>query len=149
MSSNRYRSSLALLWVVCFALSLMESLYLRWIVGIGSSVTSKLFELVISQYAPFMGAMLGFYFAAQTTAQPETKKQAIPYRLAMTMSGLWNLVMVGFVTEACIDSGRTEDAINDVRAIIPKLAWVVAPALGFFFGKPAGAREEQENDRKV
>jgi hypothetical protein len=54
----------------------------------------------------------------------------------MAMSGLWNITIVGFVLQACMNSDMTQSAMKDIKAIIPKLAWIVAPAIGFFFGKP-------------
>ena len=62
----------------------------------------------------------------------------------MAMSSLWNVVVVGFVVEACLNSDRTVEAMNDIRMLAPKLSWAVAPAIGYFFGKPQPASDIAE-----
>ncbi len=106
--------------------------------GIGPGSAAQLFELIIGQYAPYVGAVLGFYLATKAAAVPAKESDAMAYKLAMAMSGLWNVVVVGFVIEACLNSDRTVAAMNDIRMLAPKLSWAVAPAIGCFFGKPAG-----------
>jgi hypothetical protein len=141
MRTNRHRASLTVLWTGSFAFTLIAALYLRWIVGTGPGASGKLFELILGQYAPYVGAVIGFYFSSHASGRPESKVQTIPYRLAMGVSGLWNLVMVGFVLQICIDSDRAVEAMTDLQSVIPKLAWLVAPVMGIFFGKRSGATE--------
>ncbi len=138
MRMSRYRARFALLWVGCFLAAMAGALYLRWYVGIGPDSADKLFELILGQYAPYVGAVVTFYFAAKASAAKAPGSDAMAYWLAMALSGLWNVVVVGFVLEACLNADRTVDAMNDIRLLAPKLSWAVAPAIGYFFGKPAG-----------
>lgn len=109
---------------------------MRWFAAVGPTASSKIFELILSQYAPYLGAIVGFQFATQKTAKRAGAK-ATPFVVAIVMSGLWNLTLLGFVVQACLDTNTTEASISDITAIVPKLSWIVAPAIGFFFGKPA------------
>lgn len=141
MKLEGHRTPLSVLWASSFVLAIIGVLYLRWIVRIGPTASSEFFDLVITQYAPYLGAVLGFQFAVRSTTSRKTKDQVAPYWLAMAMSGLWNLVIVGFVMQACLNSDMAPSAIKDVKAVVPKLSWVVAPAIGFFFGKPGEVRD--------
>jgi hypothetical protein len=136
MSLRKHRMVLALLWSLSFSLAIFGLLYLRWVVRIGPTASADFFEIIVDQYAPYLGAILGFQFAARTTATRKTEQPTVAYWLALGMSALWNIVLVGFVVQACLDSGTTQSAMKDVKLIIPKLAWIVAPAIGFLFGKP-------------
>jgi hypothetical protein len=138
MKVSRDRERFALLWTVCFLAAMAGALYLRWYVGIGPNSASQLFELIIGQYAPYVGAVVGFYLATKASAAKATESHAMAYKLAMAMSSLWKVVVVGFVVEACLNSDRTVEAMNDIRMLAPKLSWAVAPAIGYFFGKPTG-----------
>jgi hypothetical protein len=113
MRTYGYRGALTVLWTAGFTLALLGVLYLRWIIGIGPNASSKLFDVVIAQYAPYIGAVLGFHFAARAANRRDTKGRVVPYRLAMAMSTLWNLVVVGFVIQACLNPNLSEDAMND------------------------------------
>jgi hypothetical protein len=137
MTSYSYRAHLTWLWVVSFVLVIMGVLYLRVIVRIGPDASSTLFDLVLAQYVPYLGAIVAFHFAARTARQPATKGQIVPYRVAMLLSLLWNLTVVVFVVQACSNPDLTEDATADIKKFVPPLSWAVAPAIGFFFGKPA------------
>jgi hypothetical protein len=143
MRAIGHTTSLTLLWGASFALAMLGSLYLRLVARIGPDASARLFELIIAQYAPYVGAVLGFHFAAGVVSKPQAKRQVVPFRLAMAMSSLWNLVTVGFIVQACLNPDLTEDAANDIKAIVPRLSWVVAPAIGFFFGKPAEIQSGQ------
>lgn len=112
------------------------ALYLRLVVGIGPNASSELFKLVTTQYAPYVGAILGFHFAAKSSGRIETRAKKLPYLLALITSGLWNLIMISLLIQACLNSDRTQDTLADIRLIIPNLSWILAPAIAFFFGQP-------------
>jgi len=139
---DRTRTSLTCLWVAGFVISILGYFYLDWHVGIGPESKSQLFESIVNQYAPLLGAVVGFHFAhqAKEKAAKTTPSRTALY-VAITMSGLWNLLAVGFVVRACLDPDKTPDAISGVGSLVPKLSWIVAPAIGFFFGKsPEGGK---------
>jgi hypothetical protein len=140
VNRSRKCASLAYLWAAGFVAAIAGVLYLRWRVPIGPESASKLMESVISQYAPYLGAVLGYWFAGQAPKR-HTESSIVPFRLAIILSCLWNLVTLGSIYRACFDPKLTQDSMRDVATIVPKLAWVVAPAIGYFFGKPGEARD--------
>jgi hypothetical protein len=136
MNLQGQRVSLSILWTSGFVLAITGVLYLRWVVPIGATAASDLFDLLIGQYAPYLGSVLGFQFALRGSHRRTTKAEGAPYWLAMAMSGLWNLIILGFLAQACFNSDTTQSDMKDIKAVVPKLTWIVAPAIGFFFGKP-------------
>ncbi len=141
MRLSRQRASLTLLWVASFSLAMLAYLYLRWLVWIGPDASAQLFDSIIGQYLPLLGAILGFYFAGRNSTHAEKKGRAVPYYLAMALSVLWNLITVGFVMRACLDPDKTQDAVNGLGTLAPKLSFFVAGAMGFFFGKSPEAQK--------
>jgi hypothetical protein len=137
MTSYIYRARLTYLWVASFVLAIVGVLYLRVIVRIGPDASSTLFDLVLAQYVPYLGAIVAFHVAGRNVRQPATKGQIFPYWVAMVLSFLWNLTLVVFVVQACSDPDLTEIATGDIKKFVPPLSIFVAPAIGFFFGKPA------------
>lgn len=145
MSLQGHRTSLTVLWASCFMLAIVGILYLRWIVRIGPTASSDFFDLIITQYAPYLGAVLGFQFAVRSSNLRNKEDPSVPYWLAMAVSSLWNLVTVGFVVQACLSSDMTQSAMKDIKAVVPKLAWIVAPAIGLFFGRPGEALNDHQD----
>jgi hypothetical protein len=139
---DQTRTSLTWLWAAGFVISMLGYLYLDWHVGIGPDSKSQLFESIVKQYAPLLGVVLGFHFAIRAKGKAaRTTPSWTPFYLAITMSGLWNLLAVGFVVRACLDPDKTPEAISGIGSLVPKLSWIVAPAMGFFFGKsPEGEK---------
>jgi hypothetical protein len=136
---DRTRTSLTWLWVAGFVISIFGFIYLDWHVGIGPDSRSQLFESIVNQYAPLLGAVLGFHFAIRAKGKKEKSLASrTPLFVAIAMSTLWNLLAVGFVVRACLDPDKTPDAISGIGSLVPKLSWIVAPAMGFFFGKSPG-----------
>jgi hypothetical protein len=138
MKAQLMRARLTVLWAGSFAVALLGTLYLRWWVGIGADNFTAAIELVSTQYAPYLGAVIGFYFATKAQTQTTSTNPVIPHRLALVMSSLWNITFVGLLARACLQLTTIEEALNDISTVIPKLAWIVAPSIGYFFGKSPG-----------
>ena len=134
MRLARQRASLTLMWGASFALAILGYLYLRWVVWIDPDVSVQLLNSITGQYLPLLGAILGFYFAGRKSAYAEKKCQAVPFYLAIGVSALWNFIAVGFVLRACMDSNKSPDALNGLGTVTPKLSWLVAGAMVYFFG---------------
>jgi hypothetical protein len=135
MTVRTARGWLAGLWAGCFAVALVAVLYLRWGIGISSDSFKETMELVSGQYAPYLGAVLGFYLSSKKKEELVLDGNGAFY-LAVLMSGLWNVVMLGCLGRVCGNLTTIEESNKDVLLVLPKLSWIVAPALGYFFGKP-------------
>jgi hypothetical protein len=116
-------------------------LYLRTVVWIDPDVSGQLLNSITGQYLPLVGAILGFYLGGRKSTHAERKIQATPFYLAIGVSGLWNVVAVVFVLRACWDPNKSPDAVNGLSTVTPKLSWLVAGAMIFFFGKSPEAQE--------
>jgi hypothetical protein len=142
MKSPRIHPSLSILWSSCFIFAILGCCYLTWIVKIGPKTSTDLFNLVFDQFAPYLGAILAFYFAAGSRMPPRRKDKFVSFWLAISMSAIWNMLIVGMVVLICIDSDRAPEAIKSVKETLPKLGWIVSPVIGYFFGKPEGSSNE-------
>jgi len=131
------RTWLTLLWSAAFVAAMLAWAYLKWIVGIGPNAAAALLEQITSQYAPYLGVVLAFHFTISDN-KPLRRRSPSQY-LALTMSVLWNVLLLGCVAKSCLDPNTSAEAAENIRAVIPKLSWIVAPAMGFFFGKSQGA----------
>jgi hypothetical protein len=132
------RSWLTLLWSASFTGAILSWVYLKMIVGIGPETSGRLMEELTTQYAPYLGAVLAYHFAASAGQRGKRNHASSSYYLAITMSSLWNFLLLSFMLRACFNPDFAPDASKSIRAFIPKLSWLVAPAIGFFFGKPEG-----------
>lgn len=132
---NSLRLSLTLLWSVSFVAGMLAWAFLKWIVSIGPEASASLLEQITSQYAPYLGAVLAFHFAARGAGKPTQLRRSPSKYLALVMSALWNLLFLGFIAKACWDPNTTTEAADNIKVVIPKLSWIVAPAIGFFFGR--------------
>jgi hypothetical protein len=129
------RTYLTWLWVVAFSIVFLGFLYLRFRVEIGPDSASRLFESILTQYVPLVGAILGFSLAKHVKESKTALIPAASVFVAITMSILWNLLAAGLVLQACLDPDKTPDTISGLTTYVPKLSWIVSPVLGFFFGK--------------
>lgn len=143
MKARAYRMWLSCLWAAGFVLAIIGLLYLHWRVEIAPDLSNAFFGLVIAEYVPYLGAVLGFQFGARGRRQRIDRNQLVPSFLALGMSGLWNLIVLGSVLQACLDYDKTQMAMRDIKEIIPKLSWAVAPAIGFFFGREQEIRKDR------
>ncbi|MGO8786513.1 MAG: hypothetical protein ACLQVL_03900 [Terriglobia bacterium] len=141
MKLSRQREFLAWLWGASFTLAMLGYLYLRCVVRIDSDVSSQLLNSITGQYLPLVGAILGFYYAGRKSTQAAKKGQAIPFYLAIGMSALWNLFALVFVLHACWDPNMSPDAVKGLSTDTPKLSWLVAGAMIFFFGTSPEAQK--------
>jgi hypothetical protein len=135
MTVRTARGRLAGLWAGCFAVALLAALYLHWWIGISSDTFKDTMEMVSGQYAPFLGAVLGFYLSSKKKEELVLDGDGAFY-LAVLMSALWNMVILGGLGRVGLNLTTIEESNKDILSVLPKLSWIVAPAIGYFFGKP-------------
>jgi hypothetical protein len=83
-----------------------------------------------SAYAPYVGALLAFYFAKR----PGTVRSNLP-AAALGAGGaiLFNAVILLRVVLLVFGKGTIDDALDLLQH--NGLNWIVAPAMGFYFGR--------------
>jgi hypothetical protein len=138
------RRTLVLGWFASFLASLAMLLYLY----LGDWIVQDNFKDGLSQlstlYAPYLGAMLAFYFSMRKKAEQAAQAAGMAFALACTGSVIWNLGILISMARVVLLWGRIEPAVKDIALLGSTLSWVVAPAMGFYFANPfaSGARHE-------
>ena len=94
MSAQNARQALVIGWFACFLISLaiLLSLYFgEWIYP--DNFRSALTQLS-SLYAPYLGAILAFYFSSRTQPSRAGAAAGTPFVLAVLGSVIWNLTIL-------------------------------------------------------
>ena len=128
------RTRLLLVWAGFFLLNLALVLYFYfdgWIEG--DNFKAALQQLNAS-YAPYLGAILLYYFGSAQSPQPAGG--GLPLHLALAGSVLWNGLLLIFLLFLPI-----EEAIAYIKDVGGLFAWLVAGAIGYYFAQTATAAE--------
>jgi hypothetical protein len=140
MSQADVRFYLSTIWIGSFALSVavLGAIYSMGWIRVGT-LTDQL-ENVVKLYAPYVGLVLAYYFAARKRDGGVVSTDPIGL-LAMLTSVMWNLPVVLLIARHLVPTPCTpgENCLADSVAVATKagqyLAFLVAPALGVYFGK--------------
>jgi hypothetical protein len=135
MSPTRANLYLAYIWISFFLLSLGILLWLLFSGAIEDTTFPSGIEDISTLYVPYLGAILGFYFAtrAKTKSAPRVRKGA--FVTALVVSATWNLVVFILILLVPMQRLDWEAAIKLADSTGSKLSWLVAPVMGYYFGK--------------
>lgn len=126
IKAKNARKTLLFLWLGFFLINLGVVLYLfmdQWIEMDNFKAAMKLLNAI---YAPFLGAMLLFYWGR--ARKEKAVKTGLPFWLALIFSILWNAVIFLFILVLPI-----EDAMENIKDFGALFAWLVAGAIGYYF----------------
>ncbi len=131
---DRASAILALFWFLCFVVSLAIPglLLLKGAIEQPSFMTAL--DQTSSLYAPYLGAILAYYFAKRKSSHGLARR--VPFGVALGVSALWNIVVCGVMLQVPLGLMPIEDALKTAGGAGSKLAWLVAPSIGCFLAKP-------------
>jgi hypothetical protein len=127
--------------VVSFVFALSLPLYLAARHDVGWDNAFVAIDSLSGVYAPYIGAILAFYFASRTDGRRGQRSRRQPFLLAFATSLAWNLLIIGAMVAVLTHLRGIEEATKDISTIGSKMSWLVAPAVGYFFAescKPDG-----------
>jgi hypothetical protein len=136
LSSASVPGLVALVWFGCSIIALGIPFLLLISSSVETPTLSAAIEQISTLYAPHLGAVLAFYFAVRHKAAPRYRFKSGPFIAAIAVSTIWNAVVVGTLLLVPLGKMRIEEALSFTSGTAPKLSWLVAPALGYFFAKP-------------
>lgn len=134
-------------WLILFLIALAIPCLLAWRQAIESDTLTASLEKLSGIYAPYIGAILAYFFVARTTPVSERVTSAAAVIIAVLVSVIWNLVVIGLLVQAPLGRANSEEAFKDAGDVGSKLSWLVAPVIGFFFAKsesPARSESDQQ-----
>jgi len=86
-------------------------------------------------FVPFVGVVLAFVYQAHRAAASGRRQFAAgAVIVALTTSVIWNLVVLVPLIQAAAGVLSFEAALRTASDLAGALSWIVAPALGYFFG---------------
>ncbi len=136
-SSEFARRFLVLGWFACFLANLAILLFLYFDGWIMQDNFRAGLNQLSALYAPYLGAILAFYFSSRMKAGNSEDTAGTPFLLAGAGSIVWNAVIVGLMARIVLFDGTIEGTIRDMLFFGSTLSWLVAPAIGFYFGNPS------------
>jgi hypothetical protein len=137
VSPETARRILVLGWFAAFFCNLAMLLYLyvdNWIEQ--ENLKNALYQLN-ALYAPYLGAILAFYFTTRQKPPESGAAAGMAFTLAAAGSLIWNFVILILVARVFFLLGRIEPALKDMLFFGSTLSWLIAPAIGFYFANPS------------
>jgi hypothetical protein len=129
------RNGLAAVWVL-FALIDSEIILLLyrgdWI---GDESLSSAFKQLNRIFAPYLGAILAYYLATRPNTRGRARSpHLMPFIVALSACVFWNSVNLFFLTMLWVGHSTVKMTLDQIDQYSTLLAWVVSPAMGYFFG---------------
>jgi hypothetical protein len=143
ISIHKATLALTVLWGGCFALGLAVLGILFFANAITPAKIPEFLRQLSAIYAPYLGAMLVYFFATRKKKQKSPDLNRLSFHLAFVTSALWNLVVLCLLFRALevLRDAHSDLTINSALSIARDsaacLSWIASPAIGFFFAKPS------------
>ena len=135
-SAATARGTLVLGWFTSFLAGLAMLLYLYLFDWIAQDNFKYALSQLSALYAPYLGAMLAFYFGTRNKTGHAARASGAAFALASTGSLIWNLGVLILIVRVVLLWGHIEPAVKDMTFLGSTLSWLVAPAMGFYFANP-------------
>jgi hypothetical protein len=134
---NDSRTRLAILWSAFFVLNLALATYFYFSQGIEADNYKKLLAELNTSYAPYLGAILLFFWTRRDAPRPSAPgkepNRKLAFHLAFAFSLLWNLLIFLLLARLFL-SGTIEDSLERMADFRGIFSWLVAGSTGFYFG---------------
>jgi hypothetical protein len=127
--AHHVRGMLVSVWCLSFVVALTVLSVLSFQNAIEWDVYKGAVSDTSAAYVPFVGAILAYYFGKARTKPARTSTIAASLALGSTV--LFNAFVLARVILLPLGIGTIEAAVDILRT--NGLAWVVAPALGYYF----------------
>jgi hypothetical protein len=143
MPRTKARLLLVLIWFGFFIADLCIVLYLDFRGYIGPANFEASFKQLAASYSPFLGVIMLFYFGTKGQKIRDTSHAHTAAVLAMVTSLFWNCIIFAFFARLVLMKGSIEDSVRAVGFVGSVLAWIVSPALGYYFAKSGGVGDPE------
>ena len=84
-------------WLISFIVALSLPCLLALQLAIEADTLTASLEKLSGIYAPYIGAILAYFFVTRTTPAAERVTSGAAATIAMLVSVIWNLVVIGLV----------------------------------------------------
>jgi len=127
-------ATLASLWLGFFVLNSVSVVWLYYSDRIGGDNFRDAMAQLNALYVPYLGAVISFFFTKGAEASDAARTRQAFY-LAVSATLLWNLFPTIALSRLLLSYGFIEPTVKEIRDIGAGLSWLVAPTIGYYFGK--------------
>jgi len=146
---ERLRSSssgiLTATWFACFWACLVVPCIMRLQSNIESDTLMAAVGNITDAYSANLAVILGFYFHSKLNSGPRRKSPSASLLVALVATLIWNALAVGALVAALFNVFAVDEAAKMVSTVGPKLSWLVAPMLGYYFASPGETSQTPQN----
>lgn len=135
ISSYKARLILLSVWLAFFLFNGGAILYLYSYNWIEKDNFKAGLSQINSLYATYLGVMIAFFYTDASSKALKQKHAGAPFLIALVVSLIWNIFISVFVTRLLLQLGVIEDSIKQMGDFGPMFPWLIAAAIGFYFGK--------------
>jgi hypothetical protein len=126
-------SILTALWLASFSVCLLALILMRLRSSIEYDTLMAALTTVADAYSANLAVILGFYFYARQRSEKDTDRSMASLVVAVVATLIWNGLAIGTCFAALVYLIPIEEATKTISAVAPKLSWLVAPMLGYYF----------------
>jgi hypothetical protein len=134
---DRLRSStsgiLTTIWLLSFCICLLVPTAAHLRSGIEFDTMTAALGGIADAYSANLAVILGFYFHARLKSQKNGSRSLSSLMVAVAATLIWNGLVVGTCIASLVYLIPIEEATKTIATVAPKLSWLVAPMLGYYF----------------
>jgi hypothetical protein len=135
--SERFRAKspeiLTALWFASFCICLLSPILMRLRSGIESDTLMAALGSIADAYSANLAVILGFYFHTRLRTVKDVNRSTTSLVVAVVATLIWNGLAIGMCFAALVYLIPIDDATKTISGVAPKLSWLVAPMLGYYF----------------
>ena len=137
ISAKLASAVLAWIWLIGFLFCLAAPCLLLFRHAIEWENFSASLETISGLYVPYLGVILSYCFVSKNKSKVSRPKDITPFAIAAVVSLAWNCIILALFASIFLGTFEIEDSLKISSKAGAALCWLVAPAIGYFFGKPS------------
>ena len=124
---------LTALWLASFCVCLLVPVLMRVRSGIESDTLTAALSSIADAYSANLAVILGFYFHVKVRSEKNVDRPLTSLVVAVVATLIWNGLALGASFAAFAYLIPIDEVTKLVSSVAPKLSWLVAPMLGYYF----------------
>ena len=128
------RGVLSSLWLASFSTLVCAATLLQSTGRVGSDSYRLMISQLSASFVPYLSVVLAFFFSDRRAKRSPRSAPKATFALALVLSVLWNALILAYVLPLVFGVCCIEDSVDNIRNTGAVLAWLVGPAIGFYFG---------------
>lgn len=125
---------LALLWLVGFSVLIGVGYVMQSEGRIASQSFQSFLDQMIRAFEPYVALVLAFLFSSHRAGRANEKCKILTFLVAVAATGGWIAMVTYNVLEAAAGRITIQVAMVQIDQVISRMAWLVAPIMGYYFG---------------